>query len=141
MEEIPRGHVPLLNSHPITHENTSPTHKPRRQRCVQRRGDIPDGVFTGAEDLATELKWKHWKRTSPFSTHQWHPFHFSWASSRKDDSTKMPILTFLGPPMQSVISNACYLKTWSHFVLLTSQEGLTRREALESVLKSITWCD
>lgn len=43
--------------------------------------------------------------------------------------------------MQSVISNACYLKTWSHFVLLTSQEGLTRREALESVLKSITWCD
>ena len=48
--------------------------------------------------LQLSLKWKHWKRTSPLSSRQWHLFRFSWASSRKDDSTKMPILTFLGPP-------------------------------------------
>ena len=56
MGEIPRGYVPLLSSHPITHENTSPTHKPRGQLCVQRWGDPPDGVFTGGEDLAIELE-------------------------------------------------------------------------------------
>ena len=65
MEELPRGHVPLLNSHPMTHENTSPTHKPRRQWCVQRCSDTPDGVLMGGEDLATELEMETPEKNKP----------------------------------------------------------------------------
>ena len=98
MEEIPRGHMPLLSSHPITHENTSPTHGPQDNCVFKDVATYPMECPLEGKILKLSLKWKHRKRTSPLCSHQWHLFCFSWASVRKDDSTKMPILTFLGPP-------------------------------------------